>query len=100
MTMQLTATAAELRKALADIEQAEANGFMHCEAVFYVASAGRCLDQCKLAYSDLSERGHPTDARYNWGRFQGVTRHNRWDPDTKTLTPISPPPPPAIRPRD
>ncbi len=76
--MELCIAAKDLRKALADIEAAEANGFMHCLAVFSLTSAGPMLDQCRAEYSDLSERAHPTDPRLNWGRFQGVTRRHRF----------------------
>lgn len=68
----------QLRKALADIEAAEKNGFLHCLAVFDITSAGRMMDQCRAEYSDLIERAHETDGNLNWGRFQGVTRRNRF----------------------
>lgn len=76
--MELCISADDLRKAIIDIEKAEANGFMHCLAVFKMTSAGRNLDECRAEYSDLSERAHPTDANFNWGRFQGVTRRNKF----------------------
>lgn len=76
--MEFCITAAELRKALADIERAEANGFMHCLAVFHMESAGRMLNECRAAYSDLSERAHPHDPDLSWGRFQGVTRRHKF----------------------
>lgn len=74
--IQFTITADQLRKALKDLEQAEKNGFMYCLSVFQLTSAGTCLDNCKAEYSDLSERAHPTDGNFNWGRFQNVSgRH-------------------------
>ena len=85
--MEFCIRADQLRAALKDIEAAEANGFMYCEAVFYLASAGRDLGSCQAAYSDLSERAKPNDPAWNWGRFQGVTRRNRWD--GKGLVPIT-----------
>ena len=75
--MEFCIGADALRKALAEIEQAEANGFMHCLAVFRMASAGPSLDQCRAEYSDLSERGSPRDPSLNWGRFQAVTKRNK-----------------------
>lgn len=84
--MLIQIDAKQLRKALADIEKAEANGFMHCEAVFEAkAVVGGC--NLKLAYSDMIEKAHPTDPSLDWGRFQGVTRNNKWD--GKTLVPLN-----------
>jgi len=80
----------QLRKALAEIEAAEANGFMHCRAIFDITQAGSNLDQCIAEYSDLSERAHPYDPSLNCGRFQGVTRRNKFV-DGK-LVPIKPTP--------
>ena len=76
--MELCITAAELRKALAEIEKAEANGFMYCLAVLRLSSAGMGLDQCRVSYDSMIERAHPTDGNLSWGRFQGVTRRNRF----------------------
>lgn len=76
--MEFVINATELRAVLREIEAAEANGFMHCQAVFQLASAGRYLSQCVAVYSDLYERAHPTDARLNWGRGQGVTKLNKF----------------------
>jgi hypothetical protein len=68
----------QLRKALKDIEAAEANGFMYCEAVFKITQAGRMLSDCKAEYSDLWEKAHPTDGKFDWGRFQGVSERNKF----------------------
>lgn len=68
----------ELRAALKDIEAAEKNGFKHCLAVFKITSVGPMLSSNRASYSDLFERAHPTDGRLDWGRFQGVTRGNRF----------------------
>ena len=86
MSMSLCIPAAELRKALADIESAEKNGFMHCLAVFDMASAGPMLDACRARYSDLIERAADNDPSLSWGRFQGVTRKNRFE--NGTLVPL------------
>jgi hypothetical protein len=67
-----------LRKALADVEQAEANGFMHCLAIFKLVSAGPAIGDCRADYSDLSERAHPTNPAFNWGRFQAVTKRHKF----------------------
>lgn len=77
--MELCITAADLRAALADIEAAERNGFHHCLAVLKLSSAGGGLDECRVRYSDLLERAHPTDGRLNWGRFQRVTARHRFE---------------------
>ena len=77
--MHFCITAEQLKAALKDIEAAEANGFHHCLAVFRMASAGRMLDQNRAEYSDMIEKAHPTDGRLVWGRFQGVTRRNRFE---------------------
>lgn len=79
----------QLRKALADIEAAEKNGFMHCLAVFDITQAGQMIDDCRAEYSGLIEKAHPTNGNFNWGRFQGVTKRNRFI-DGK-LVPISSP---------
>jgi hypothetical protein len=70
--------AEQLRKALAEIEAAEKNGFKYCLAVFFMASAGRMIYQNRAEYSDLMERAHPTNPALNWGRFQSVSRCNRF----------------------
>lgn len=77
--MNFCIDAEQLRKALAEIEAAEKNGFMHCLAVFRMASAGQMLDQNRAEYSDMIEKAHPTNGRFDWGRFQGVTRLNRFE---------------------
>jgi hypothetical protein len=76
--MNFCIDAEQLRKALAEIEAADKNGFKHCLAVFYMESAGRMIDQNRAAYSDLVERAHPTDPAFNWGRFQAVSRYNQF----------------------
>lgn len=78
MAMMLCMNSEQLRKALASIEAAEKNGFMHCLAVFEMASVGPMLDQCRADYSDLIEKAHPTDQSLDWGRYQGVSRNNRF----------------------
>lgn len=74
MSMMFCITGAELRKALAEIEAAERNGFMHCLAVYKMTEVSPMLSGCRAAYSDLCERAHPTDGSLDWGRFQGVSR--------------------------
>jgi hypothetical protein len=76
--MNFCIDAEQLRKALAEIEAAEKNGFTHCLAVFFMASAGRMVSQNRAEYSDLVERAHPTDSAYDWGRFQAVSRYNEF----------------------
>jgi len=76
--MDFCISADQLRKALADIEAAEANGFMHCLSVFRMSSVGRMLSSCQAEYSDMIERAHPYDGSLDWGRFQGVSRNNRF----------------------
>ena len=76
--MSLCISGDDLRKALAAIEAAEKNGFMHCLAVFDMSRAGHMISDCRAEYSDLIERAHPTDGNLDWGRFQGVTRNNKF----------------------
>lgn len=68
----------QLEKALRDIKKAEKNGFMACESVFTLVSAGRMLDENIAEYSDMIEKAHPTDGNYDWGRFQGVTKNHKF----------------------
>jgi len=76
MSMQFCVDAEQLRKALAAIEAAEKNGFMHCLAVMEMSSAGAMIDECRASYTDLLERAHPTNGHLNWGRFQRVSARN------------------------
>ena len=76
--MNFVISAEQLRAALRDIEAAEANGFMYCEAVFKIVQAGIMLSDCKAEYSDLYEKAHPTDGNFDWGRFQGVSKRNKF----------------------
>lgn len=76
--MEFVIDAQNLRAALKEIEQAEANGFNYCLAVFKITSAGQSLDECRATYSDLYEKAHPTDGRLDWGRFQAVTKSNKF----------------------
>lgn len=76
--MELCIDAVQLRKALEDIEKAEANGFNYCLAVLKFVSAGPMLDQNRVEYSDMLEKAHPTDGNLDWGRFQCVSRRNKF----------------------
>ena len=76
--MNICISPAELRKAIADVEAAEANGFHYCLCVFRLSRVGQMLDENLMDYSDLIEKAHPTDGRLNWGRFQGVSRRNEF----------------------
>ena len=75
----VVANAKELRKALKDIEKAEANGFMHCQAVFHLKTYGQSIDKCVIEYDDLYEKAHPTNGSLNWGRGQRVTERNTFE---------------------
>ena len=86
--MELCINAQQLRAALAEIEAAEKNGFMHCLAVFKMASAGPMISDCTANYSDLLERAHPTRGDMDWGRFRGVSRRNKFSTKTGKLTPL------------
>lgn len=69
----------QLIKALADLEQAEQNGFNFCQAVFSVAiNKEGWLEFSSATYSDLVERAHPTDAGLNFGRWQNVSKDNKF----------------------
>ena len=76
--MELCINAKELRKALAEIERAEGNGFHFCLAVFKITSAGYMLSDCLAIYDGLCERAHPTDGNFDWGRGQFVTKYNKF----------------------
>ena len=76
-----------IRKALADIETAEKNGFNHCLAVLEVVGAADRHGNLLLGYSDLWERAHPSDGWLDWGRCQSVTTRNRFDGEK--LVPIT-----------
>lgn len=68
----------ELRKALSEIEIAEKNGFKFCLSVFKFSQAGLMLDQNRSVYSDIIEKAHPVDGSLDWGRFQNVTKNNKF----------------------
>lgn len=72
--MEMVIAAVELRKALSEIEAAEKNGFMFCLAVVQLECAGPSISHCRLRYSDMIEKAHPTDGKLDWGRFQGVSQ--------------------------
>jgi len=72
--MLFKTTATELRKALADLERAEKNGFMFCEAVFNVQEENSYWELG--TYSDMIEKAYPTGGHFNWGRGQDVTKNN------------------------
>lgn len=74
----VTVDAEQMRKALKDIEQAEKNGFNYCLAVFDLDTYGASIHQCRLKYVDMSERAHPTDGNFNWGRGQQVSKRNKF----------------------
>ncbi len=76
--MEFCITGIELRKALAEIEQAEANGFHHCLSIFKLAAVGLMLSDCRASYDDIIERAHFTNGAFDWGRGQGVTRNFRF----------------------
>ena len=76
--MELTINAKELRKALAEIEEAENNGFMFCKAVFQITKAGKMLTDCEAEYNGLWERASETDFSLDWGRFQNVVKRNKF----------------------
>lgn len=74
----MTANAEQLRNALKEIEKAEANGFMYCEAVFHLKEYGRSISDCKIEFDDICEKAHPTDCSLNWGRWQKVSQRNKF----------------------
>jgi len=74
----MTTNAEQLRKALKEIEKAEANGFLHCEAVFNLVKYGNSISDCKIEFIDISEKAHPTDGSLNWGRGQNVSKNHKF----------------------
>jgi len=66
--------AEQLRKALKDIEVAEKNGFMFCEAVFTPHDRN---DHWMVAeYTDMWEKAAPDNGSLDWGRGQSVSKDN------------------------
>jgi hypothetical protein len=76
--MELVINKKDLEKALKDIKSAEKNGFMYCQGVFKIISAGVCLDDNVAEYSDMIEKAHPTDGHLDWGRFQRVSKTHKF----------------------
>ena len=74
----MTTDAEQLRKALKEIEKAEANGFMFCKAVFHLKTYGNKISECKIEFDDISEKAHPTCGSLNWGRGQRVSQRNKF----------------------
>lgn len=72
------ATVDELRKALKEIERAEANGFYYCLAVFHLIEYGSKITDCKIEFDDLCEKAHPTDMKLNFGRGQKITERYKF----------------------
>lgn len=72
--MLIHINAEQLRKALADIEAAEKNGFMYCLACFDGRPENGTWTEA--TYMDMSEKAHPSDGTLNWGRGQDVTKRN------------------------
>jgi hypothetical protein len=74
----VVATADELRKALKEIESAEANGFNYCLAVFHLKEYGSKITDCKIEFDDLCEKAHPKDMKLNFGRGQRITERYKF----------------------
>lgn len=66
--------AADLRRALAELELAEAAGLGCSEAVFAVRRRPTDMAVSHAAFLDVLEKSHPTDPSQNWGR-DSVIRH-------------------------
>jgi hypothetical protein len=81
----ITIDAEQLRKALADIEEAEEAGLHHCQAVFIKTLEGEMLSDYKAEYLDLIEKAHPTDGTKDWGRGQNVRKKFRYNEKTGKL---------------
>ena len=89
----LTIDKSQLLAALDDINKAEAAGFAHCLAVFHtpcgkhLKQKGRGFNLASIrgSYSDLWERAHATDRRFDCGRFQKVSKHYVFNPVTQKL---------------
>jgi len=74
----MTTNAEQLRNALKEIEKAEANGFMYCEAVFHLKEYGSNISDCKIEFDDICEKAHPTNGSLDWGRGQRVSQRNKF----------------------
>ena len=51
---------------------------MASEAVFKLVSGGKSVDDYRLRYVDIIERGYPNDPKTNWGRTQNVRFTNNF----------------------
>lgn len=56
----------ELRKALAEVEKAEAAGFIASQAVFKLEAKNAVWSDG--TFTDVCEKAHPTNPALNWGR--------------------------------
>lgn len=70
--MNLFIDETQLRSALREIEIAKKHGFKFCLAVLATSSLEGSW--VRLQYSDLWEKAHPTDPKYDWGRCQDITK--------------------------
>jgi len=76
--MEFVINAKELRKAMRRLEKAEKNGFKYCQSIFEFVRAGSTLDDNVAEYIGILEKAHPTDASFDWGRGQDVTKKFRF----------------------
>lgn len=79
--IRVVANAEQLRAALKEIEIAEANGIMHCDAIFELVSTGRSVGDSRLQFDRLIVKGHPTDPAQNWGCYDHYKNHKYMNGD-------------------
>jgi hypothetical protein len=75
----------ELRKALAEVEKAEAAGFIASQAVFNLEMKNSVWGDG--TFSDVCEKAHPTNGALNWGRDNFLVKSGARFVDGKIVMP-------------
>lgn len=75
----VTITPEELRKALAEVEIAESNGFSYSSVVLKLDAYGNNIGDCRMKYVDLCLKAHPTDRHFDYGRSCNAHRTTKFE---------------------
>lgn len=75
--MNMCITEKEIKAIAKVFREARKNGFEHCLAVLEFDGM-QTPHWLRLRYSDLWEKAHPTDSKYDWGRCQNITGRFRF----------------------
>jgi hypothetical protein len=75
----------ELRKALVEVEKAEAAGFVASQAVFNLTMKNGVWGDGE--FTDVCEKAHPTNGALNWGRDNFMVRQGFTFRDGRLLMP-------------